>query len=372
MKIQSLLVCALVLWGVASCKENTSPSTTQANSNLGSHANQTANQPVAQAPKVDPATIQPPAPPPDAQWTILCDKVDGPAHVAEASLRKSELIRISGLTDWYIIHGENDSTIYYGYYRSLENAGEKQRAEADRARVASLTDRLGNPLLRGGVLVPVTPPDPQAPAEWNLLNTPKDAFWSIEIATFSGDNQRKQKAVEFVRALREQGEKQAYFYHGPTASSVCIGAWKRDAVAEQGTGITRNGETRDDAHTQSPDQPLLVLSDVAPPNMPAHVVDRKTGQSMTVEAPKLEVLDPDMKAKIANPNYKYHLVNGAAYGVKDNPDPSVLIAIPHDQSMARDDDWRLNGGMTPSNAQPAPRQAPSSPGDSVLRSIGDH
>jgi hypothetical protein len=368
MKIQSLLVCGLIVWGAASCGENNPPSTTQANSNLASHVNQTA----AQTPRLDPATIQPPAPPPDAQWTILCDKVDGPTHVAEAGLRKNELIRASGMADWYVIHGETDSTIYYGYYRGLDVAGEKQRAETDRARIASLTDRLGNPLLRGGILVPVTPPDPQAPAEWNLLNTPKDAFWSIEIATFSGNNLRKQNAVEMVRALRAQGEKQAYFYHGPTASSVCIGAWKRDAVAEQGTGITRSGDTRDDAHTQSPDQPLLVLSDVAPPNMPAHVVDRNTGKSMTVEAPKLDVQDPDMKATIANPNYKYHLVNGAAYGVKDNPDPSVLIIIPHDQSMARDDDWRLTGGMTPTTAQPAPHAAPSSPGDSVLRSIGDH
>jgi hypothetical protein len=372
MNIRALLVLTLVGFGAASCGENKPPSTTQANADLGTKAAQSSQQPAAKTAKVDPATIQPPAPPPDAQWTILCDRVEGPAHVTEAGIRKSQLIQVSGMTDWYVIHSETDSTIYYGYYRALDNSGEKQRAESDRARIASLADRLGNPLVRGGILVPVTPADPVAPAEWNLLNTPKDAYWSIEIATFSGNARRKEDAVEMVHALRDQGEKQAYFYHGSTASSVCIGAWKREAVAEQGTGIARNGETRDDAHTQSADQPLLVLSDVAPPNMPAHVVDRNTGKSMTVEAPKLEVLDPEMKAKIDNPIYKYHLVNGAAYGMKDNPDPSVLIAIPHDQSIARDDDWRLNGGVAPNSAQSTPRAAPTSAGDSILRSIGDH
>lgn len=370
MKIGMSLAVALIGIVAASCGENAQPPA-QTRTNLTQSTVQSSSQSTA---KNDTALLQPPAPPADAQWTIFCDKVEGPTHVAEAQLRKTQLIQLSGMTDWYVIHTDTDSSIYYGYYRSLDNAAEKRRAETDRQRIAKLTDRLGNPLVRGDILQPVAAPDPQGPPEWNLLNTPRDAYWTIEIATFAAVPKRKEVAVEMVRELRAKGETQAYYYHGPTASSVCIGAWKREAVAEQGTGIDKRGQMRDDAHTASADQPLLVLSGIVPPNMPGMVYDPKTGKPMTVLAQKLVVLDPEMKAKMENPDYKYLVIDGKSHGVVDKgesyPDPSELVVIPHDEGVARQDDWRTTGGQ--SSPTPGFRPAPTSAGDSVLRSIGDH
>jgi hypothetical protein len=332
---------------------------------------QAAPQKTGQAPAQVASAIAPA----DARWTILCDKIEGPAHVAQATLIKSRLMQTSGLSDWYVIHTEKESSIYYGYYRDLGVPTEKRRADLDRARLAALADARGNPIIRGNILVPVATADPTAPADWNLLNTPPDAYWTIEIATFADNAQRKDAAVQFVRDLREHGEKNAYFYHGPTASSVCIGAWKRSAVAEQGTGISGSGATRDDAHTQSADTPLLVLGDVLPPNMPSIVREPGTGKAMTVMAQRLEIVDPDLKQKTLQ--YKEHFVNYEGRGtVNGQPDPSVLVVIPHEQSVATQDDWRLTGGSAPADAQPqqppVQRQAPTAAGDSVLRSLGDH
>jgi hypothetical protein len=280
---------------------------------------------------------------------------------------------MTGLNDWYVIHTENESSIYYGYYRSLDIPAEKKRAEADRAKLAALSDAHGNPVFRGSILVPIMTADPEAPREWNLLNTPQDMYWTIEIATFAGVPERKAAAVQAVRELREKGV-QAYYYHGPTASSVCVGAWKRSAVAEQGTGINNAGQTRDDAHTSSPDQPLLVLGDVVPPNMPSRVFEPGTGKPMAVMAPRLDIVDPDMKKTVANPMFKDHRVNYELRGVEGGPpDPSVLVSIPHEQSVARQDDWLQSGGpASASNGVSSQRPAPSAPGDNVLRSLGDH
>ncbi|HXE55981.1 MAG TPA: hypothetical protein VN541_23345 [Tepidisphaeraceae bacterium] len=369
MRWTTWLVSAAVAFGAASCGENTPPQG-QSQTHLSSTANHSSPSQGSQTARAKDAT---PTPPANAMWTIFCDSVDGPAHVADASLLKSRLLQISGLKSWYVIHGEKESSIYYGYYGSLNDPKEKARAEQDRAKIASLNDNLGNRLVRGDLLVAINPPDPQAPADWNLLNTPKDRYWTIEIATFVGNPKRKEAAVDMVRDLRSRGETEAYFYQGPTASSVCIGAWPRDAVAEQGTGLNRHGEMRDDAHTQSPDQPLLVfVGDAAPANIPGRVFEPGTGKAMAVEGMKLQVLDADMKAKMTKEEYKYHSINYELHAKQANGqmfyDPAVLTIIPHDAAVTAvsDNDWQLTGG----NAAPKP-QPPSTPGDNVLRSIGD-
>jgi hypothetical protein len=379
MRLQPLMASVLVALGVASCGEKAPPQD-QPQSQTDLSASRSANQRAGAAHSSvsnHTAKLEAPVPPIGAQNTIMCDSVDGPGHIENATLLRSRLAQASGLSDWYVIHGEKDSTIYYGYYGSMQNPEEKKRADTDRARLAALTDRLGNRLIRGGVIVPVNSPDPEAPAAWNLLNTPKDAYWTIEIATFAQNAQRKEAAVQMVRELRNKGETDAYYFHGPTASSVCIGAWPRDAVAEQGTGIDKNGNSREDAHAQNPDQSLLVFGgpDVAPKNVSSRVLEPGTGKPMTVEGQALDIQSPDMKKKAAD--FPYHWVNyelhGSQGGGRTIPDPSVLVVIPRDLSGTGSDDYRLTGGA-PSHISPEDmhRRAPSSPGDDVLRSFGDH
>ena len=204
MKWQPWIASVLVAVGVSSCGEN-GPPPDQSNTTMKPALLKTsAPGPVTNA-KASPQPVKnddTPAAPKDTQWTILCDSVEGPGHVENARDLKSMLARQSGMRSWYIVHTDHDSTIYYGYYRSLDNAAEKKRAEQDRQRIAMLTDKLSNPLVRGNVLVSYNAPDPEAPPEWNLVNTPKTAYWSIEIATFAGNPRRKEAAVDMVRQLR--------------------------------------------------------------------------------------------------------------------------------------------------------------------------
>lgn len=368
MKWHHWIASALMAVGVASCGEN-GPPPGQSNTTMkpamlkagpaGSPAG-TKSSPPAKL-----AGNDTPVPPKDARWTIMCDSIEGPGHVENARDFKAMLAKRSGLSDWYVVHHERESTIYYGFYRSLDNPAERKRAQDDRTRIAMLTDNLGNRMLRGNVLVAVNAPDPAAPPEWNLVNTPRTAYWSIEIATFAGDPRRKEAAVDMVRQLREHGEKDAYYFHGPSASSVCIGAWPRDAVKEQGM--------RADAHSVSADQPIVVFGDLLPPNVAADVREPGTGKRMLVEGMQLEYLDAGMKEKAKE--YPVHAVNyevhGTTSGGKTIPDPSVLIVIPHDESGTGEDDSLLTGGSERGSQPPTARQAPSSPGDAALRSIGD-
>jgi hypothetical protein len=94
---------------------------------------------------------------------------------------------------------------------------------------------------------------------------------------------------------------------------------------------------------------------------------------MTVEGKRLEILDQDMKQKTLK--YPNHFVNyelhAAQNGNQNYPDPSVLVAIPHEDASANDDNWRLTGGGPSVPPSGVDRPAPAGAGDSVLRSIGD-
>lgn len=372
MKLQPWILSVFMALSVASCGEN-APPPNQSPTDLSSAGN--ARQAVAagrhQA-QHSAITNDGPVPPVDAEWTILCDSVEGPAHVQDATILKARLIQASGMADWYIIHGEQDSKIYYGYYRAFDNHAEKLRAEQDRARISVLTDRLGNRLLRGGVLVSVAAPDPVSPPEWNILNSPKNAYWTLEVATFSGNLQRKEAAVQAVRELRERGQP-GYYYHGPTASSVLVGAWPREAVLEQNNGLDKKGQGRDDAHTPNADTSLLVFAGKPPENLSRTVLDPATGKPMAVMGAKLVIQSPDMKQKIAD--FPDHFVNYERHAAQNGnqlfPDPSVLVVIPREQAATTDgDNWLLNAGGQPADQAPV-HSAPSSAGDNVLRSIGD-
>lgn len=380
MKLHHWIASALLAVGAASCTES-SPPPAQTQTTLRASAVAQAQpaprldipaQPRAQKVSVEDDS---PIPPVDALWTIYCDSISGVGHIENARILKSRLVAQTGMHGWYVIHGDKESSLYYGYYRSMDLPAEKHRAESDRLKVAGLTDRLGNHLVRGGILQPINPADPVAPAEWNLVNAPKKAYWSIEIATFSGNPKRKEAAVQMVRELREKGETQAYYYHGSTVSSVCIGAWPKDAVAEQGTGIDTKGQMRDDAHSANADQSLFVFSglDQAPPNVAARILEPGTNKPMAVEGKRLEYLDQEMKQKTVQ--YPYHFVNYQLHGTQNGnqtfPDPSVLVVVPHEDAAESEDNWRLTGGQPNVSSSSGNQPAPAGAGDSVLRSIGD-
>src|SRR4051794_19938217 len=78
----------------------------------------------------------------DAQFTLYCQAIAGPAHIEQANSVKGALAKLSGMKDWYIVHQEGQSVIYYGFYRSIDDPKDKdsQRAQADRKKVDALRD----------------------------------------------------------------------------------------------------------------------------------------------------------------------------------------------------------------------------------------
>ena len=268
-----------------------------------------------------------------AQWTLFCQAVAGPAHVEQAKAIKDQLIAATapkGLKDWHVIHQESESVVYYGFYRTISESDSKdkkegQRAQRDRKDISGMQDQQGNRIFDHVFFVELPAPDPVAPPEWNLLNA--EGLFSLQIAAYKDSPQRKEAAVEAVRQARAEGI-QAYYYHGETTSSVCIGAWPRSAVREQEEAAAQTSEN-------AQDQDILVLPTPLPNQEKIDVRNQK-GQRVKTYAPRFEALDPTLIA--AMEKYPTHAVNGLTYvskvtdpatkQIKEVPDPSYVVEIP--------------------------------------------
>ncbi len=315
---------------------------------------------IAAKPKKE-APADPAVPPRDAQWTIYCQAIAGPEHVARANAAKQSLATQTQLKDaWYVIHQEDQSVIYYGYYRAINDPKDKKetdRAQADRKTLEGLTDQNGNKVLSACMFVEAAAPDPEAPAEWDLRNA--RGYWSLEIGVYKDSPQRKQVALDTVREARKRGE-EAYYFHGPTASSVCIGAWPREAVREQDAAEGAAGD---------PAQDILVLPGPVAGNVE---VRNRDGQRVQALAPKTEILDPSMLAAISK--YPTRSLNGEDY-LKRVTDPttgkdvdvlqqSVLVPIPVTETAS------LLRASQPPPALVTPSTPSQTPGAGKLKSIG--
>jgi len=309
---------------------------------------------------VEKPPVDPNVPPSDAQFTLYCMGIPGPAHIEQANAAKENLIKMTGMKDWYIVHQDGQSIIYYGFYRSINDPKDKDsaRAQSDRKKIDSLKDAAGNKVFDRPLFVQVDAPDPVAPPEWNLMNS--NGYWSLQIAAYKDSPKRKEAAVDAVREARKNGV-EAYYYHGETTSSVCIGAWPREAVKEQDTEV---------AAAQDPGQDILVLPQALPAGSNVQVRNRD-GAAVKAVAPKFEPIDASMIA--AMQQYPTHALNGEVHAkTVDDPitgakktveDPSFFVVIPHKApSLLR--------------AQPAPPSlvtpvTPTTPGGGKLRSLGD-
>jgi hypothetical protein len=384
MKFAAALVMLGLSIGLASCGGDAQPGSGAQTANNDTHnlfgpTRASAQPQVAGAPKTASGKPAPrgDTPPPDAQFMIYCDVVRGPGHVQRSMELKQQLARETGRQEWHIIHAGDESSLYFGYYRTFEDVQrdpqETARAQNDRKYIESLRDGVGERRFKGSMFVPVASPDPEAPSEWNLANAPATAYWSLQVAAYQSSPDRKRAAVESVRDMRAHGI-DAYYFHGDTISSVCVGLWPRSAVREQ--------DVRDDAHTTDPNQPIMVLSDKAPAGIDP--ITYKDGKRVLIVAPKLEIIDKTMQAAIAQ--YPYHALNGEYHGKVANgqtiADPSFLVIVPHDpnsyssasgkgQGVSTDDAVRsgANDAAAAIFEQQQPAQPQQQPGR--LRSIGE-
>jgi len=214
-------------------------------------------------------------------------------------------------------------------------------------------------MFRQVLVVPVDAPDPVAPAEWNLANlrTNDDDtkhYWTIQIGAYQGSPQRKQAAVEAVKEARAQGV-EAYYYHGDTVSSVCVGCWPKEALRIEGAAMVRDGQE----FFGAPEGQDLVLA----PGVGLADRDKRSLKGRGAEAvqPKVTIIDQtmiQMKEK-----FPQHFVNGEEMIDKSGVQrakPSLVVQVPVKSSGTN-----LAGNMRPQG--PAVQQ--SSPPPEAVRSM---
>jgi hypothetical protein len=252
--------------------------------------------------------------PPDAKWTLYCASLKGADRFARANQLKSYLIANTPYKNWYLVHGDSDTTLFYGFYpaidRSEAGAG---RAHMDRKAISEWVD----PSTKGTpkeerpfalcFFTPITPADPVAPAQWNLINAPADTVWSLQIMAFHDNPKRKEAAVEAVRELREKyPAQQFYYYHGDSVSSVCVGAWPVTALREQeqdGSSAYESGVREEDA---------VLVTNMQLPKRYNKVLKDADGRRVKGYSQRVEISDKSLQA--AMDQFPYHAIN---YEVKE-------------------------------------------------------
>lgn len=314
--------------------------------------------PVATAAQAQPAARQSDAlpPPKDAEWTLYCASFNGPSHIQKAKAAKERLLAATPMKEWYLVHGDEETSLYYGYYRSISNKSdpaESARAQKDKRAVEMMKDANGQRLFPTSLFIELASPEPVAPPEWDLANVskrfafddPNRPFWSLQVGAYKDHPDRKRYAVEAVKAARAAGE-EAYFYHGDTVSSVCIGAWPNSVVEAD----ANHAETRD------PNQPIMVIDGNLP--RPRGEVRDPNGRPVKVFSPQLDVIDPKVRSKMQQ--YPYHLTNGEETIYKDGRNQSrqhsFLVKIPHP-----DDSGQSGQAVATQEQQPRRDDRPADP-----------
>jgi len=326
-----------------------------------------ANLPAAKV-SVEPAVQIPQG----ARWSLYCASVAGPDRIAKMTQMKAYLMAKSPFKDWYVVHSEAQSTLFYGFYSTIDkNDREAAKAHADRAKIAAWADETGDHPFATCFFTPITPPTPPAPAEWNLANAPARAYWSVQIAAFKDNAQRKQAAVTLVQELRNKGV-DAYYYHGQSMSVVCIGTWPADAVKQQ--DIDGSEAIAD------PDDAMLISSTPLPSRYQGAKMKTRDGQRLVPYAERIDIADKSLAATFKE--YPYNYVNYEAQAkqvktaegkIETQIAPSLLVRVPHEDPGAGAVGTGSDGLFNATGAPSAPpvdttRQQPAGAGR--LRGLG--
>jgi hypothetical protein len=314
-----------------------------------------------------------PVPPADAHWTLSCQTFEGPVHVEEAKRARDAMVKLTGDRNWYVMHGEHDSTLFFGFYRSIDlqapdSADKKdaERAHADRKRLAALRNDRDVAAFTGCLLVPLDAPGQDGPPEWNVQNAPKDALWTLLIGVYRDAPTRKKAAVDAVRLLRSQGH-DAFYFHAEFQSFVYVGQWPAAAV------LREEADTSHASHDEN--ERVMVVDRDLDPRTPRTYTDTD-GAIVHLVGPTLTIRDAsvtDLMGKFPN----FH-TNGEVLG-KRIRDPktgterveyelSVLSKIPRREASI------LNAGVpepppTLKAISPGGRQPPKGAGK--LKSLDD-
>ncbi len=177
-------------------------------------------------------------------WAIRCVSLTGAQRFQRAEQYAELLRKVKGLRPRLVqvLHVEDESRVYYGKYKRVYDKRKKtEKFKPDPKRDLELVRMLSMDVrTETGQVRPVWPfiyatlePLPMGRSshpEWELRNAP--GYYSLQVAVFYNTEQMRQRryaAEQYCKLLREKGE-EAYFDHGETNSSVCIGAFPKSAI----------------------------------------------------------------------------------------------------------------------------------------------
>ena len=201
-------------------------------------------------------------------WTIECNEYLGAnsgelADTVATALKKVEGIRADSVR---VEHGEDRARVLYGSYPlKYGKAGANKENQTQGEAIIELSEdikrdlRLIRSLAMGEEYPffsarPIQQPTADVgPAEWDLRNA-KGVYTLNVGVTYNTPTLHnfKEAAVEWVKALREEGY-QAYYYHAPDGmkTSICVGTFGDDALMTGPDGKSQYSEAVQALRNQS-------------------------------------------------------------------------------------------------------------------------
>lgn len=326
------------------------------------------NQPAAASEASTARPVQPTAPmaaaraapniPKDARWTIFCIAVSGPNHVADGNRWLDYLTQMTRMRDWYLVHSDQETTLYYGFYKEIDERVDPKEAARKAGDLRALADLInpntGNRMFRTVFAVPLEGADPAAPPEWNLANAKGNAYYTLEICAYKDSPDRKQAAIDSVREARKEGV-EAYYFHGAGSSAVCVGLFPKNAVRVRAESSRPHGDPKDlNSNFAHPGALVAVPGNTQVP-------DTLRGRDdVEVVQDRIEVVDPRLKQTIEK--FPYHTING--FGAQVVADPrtgqkkemysySVIVKVPNAKVIdAQGESAERTGPQLPQPSQP--------------------
>ncbi|MCE5326503.1 MAG: hypothetical protein LLG01_08810 [Planctomycetaceae bacterium] len=175
--------------------------------------------------------------------TIVLGAVRGAEHSRQAAQWRGEIEQETGWKNVFAVDQEGFSQICWNKYPSIEAA----RGDLKKAKeyVRSDGTHRWKPFISAAIQQ--LPGKSVGPAEWDLTQQKDMYVYTIEVGVFydvpeANYTGRKNIAVEYCKQLRDDGL-EAYYFHGPSQSSVTVGLFPRTSMqekpADQSDGVKR-------------------------------------------------------------------------------------------------------------------------------------
>jgi hypothetical protein len=171
----------------------------------------------------------------EAAWSIVIVAYRGDQRDARAQADLAQVHAQGALRDAYVEDRGDATVIAFGRYASPEDP----RAQRDLQRIREMEIEGGRPFV-GALLTPPATANLGTNPLYDLRNVKKTlggwVVYSLQVGAYGRLDkpatpdemaQFRNAAEEAVLQLRREGE-QAFYYHGPTMSSVLVGAFGAD------------------------------------------------------------------------------------------------------------------------------------------------